>query len=346
MIYFRCGDCAGVIRGRDEDAGTNVTCPHCGKPAACPPRPAITVTRPRRGFIGAAAGLVAMGAIGSTVWNVATTPRKEPSNIASSNVSAIEARQRDILRQAIDRPGDPALRQLFIDINTRHFNGRLPAIPVVWEPALADVGALVKQAFTLEGMFGIHAGKAMILLHPRLAPDREALTRALAHEMVHAYLHTIGESTTSHGPRFQAELKRLANEGAFVGIVADEAERASLRAWIDAESSRLATDSEMARREAEAIELERADLERAVADLQSQHATAVMERTARPDQSAVDALNERREAYNRRVAAAMAHAERGRADLVTLNREIERYNLMLAYPDGLGGERSAQRATP
>jgi hypothetical protein len=48
----------------------------------------------------------------------------------------------------------------------------------------------------------------------------------------------------------------------------------------------------------------------------------------------VDAFNARREAYNRRVGAANLRAERGRADVADFNQQVERYRLMLAYPDG------------
>ena len=68
------------------------------------------------------------------------------------------------------------------------------------------------------------------------------LHRALAHEMVHAYMFKMGEDTAQHGPSFQAVLARLAMEGAFEGLPSSPEERAALRNWIDQEKARLATE--------------------------------------------------------------------------------------------------------
>lgn len=278
--------------------------------------------------------VVTVVAVGWAIW---TLGARAAVTVAGDDraASPVEQLQRAILEANIDQPGDPALAARFGRINTSHFGGRLQAIPVRWEPRLAEVGVLAGRSFTLEGMFGHVNGHPVILLDPDLAGDVDALDRALCHEIVHAFLWTTGEASTQHGPRFQAELERLAAAGAFTGILATQAERDSLRVWIESERSRLDSYATVERTDAQEMDRERADLERAIADLQS--------RAARPDE--VDALTARRDAYNRRVTEARERADRGRADVTELNRQIDRYNLMQSYPDGMDDEKMAP-ATP
>lgn len=263
--------------------------------------------------------VVIVGALSWGVWStfaVEDAPAQPPPSPA-------EALQQEILRAAIDQPGDPSLGAMYQALNARHFGAALPAMPVRWEPRLSEVGPLASRSFTLEGMFGHVGRKTAILLHPELKDDRAELDRTLSHEMVHAYLHVTGDMGTTHGPAFQAVLKRLADEGAFEGAVATDEERRQLRAWLDAESARLVLDRDaMARRGGE-LEQERADLERALAAAGSL------------DQASADILNARRVSYNSNVISANEEIGRHQHALAFLNREIERYNLMLKYPDGL-----------
>jgi hypothetical protein len=344
-VYFRCEHCGSVVRGQDDQAGQMVPCQACRHEGLCPSRPA-SVTSSSSGRRWPSAGLASIGAlallsIGWAFWNT-TRAIDDVSSSATGPLSPVEARQRAILQDAAARPGDPALGRLFQELNTKHFATRLPAIPVTWDPALADVGALAAQAFTLEGMFGVVGGQPMILLHPHLSDDPAGLARALSHEMVHAYLHVLGEDSTTHGARFQTELKRLSTEGAFTGIVADDAERETLKAWIDTEGARLATDADIQRREAVDLERERLELEGAVTAINARVSAGGVP----PDRAAVDALKARHGAYNRRAREANARAERHRSDVVALNHQIERYNLMLVYPDGIEHELVRAQAEP
>jgi hypothetical protein len=249
--------------------------------------------------------------------------------------SAADRRQEEILKQAIGYAPDPALGRVYDELNVRHFNAFLPPIPVVWEPRLGDVGLLAPdEAFTLEGMFGHIGDKAVILLNPGLSRDPAAVRRTLSHEMVHAWLYMIGDTSTDHGPAFQATLRRLSAEGAFPGIIASEEERAGLAAWLTSESVRLDGVSEESRREGEALAREALEIEQALATL-----NARSEVTPRPpgggmDRSIAD-WTLRRDAYNRRVTEFRARADRHRADLAEFNAQVERHNLMLSYPDGL-----------
>jgi hypothetical protein len=336
VIYFRCDRCAGVIRADEDRAGTELRCTRCAHGNLCPSdtvrRAFPTGTSPSPLRIGVAVLLLA--ALGWATWNAlldVPAPRAVPSEPLTS--SAADRRQEEILRQAVDYAPDPALVGVYDEINARHFDAFLPPIPVVWEPRLGDVGQLAAETFTLEGMFGHIGDRAVILLNPSLARDPAALRRTLSHEMVHAWLYVIGDTSTDHGPAFQATLKRLAAEGAFPGIVATAGERESLRAWLTSESARLDALSEEGRRESAALAREARDIEQALADLNAHNRPAPHTPTE-ADRSIAD-WTLRRDAYNRRVLEFRARGERHRADLAAFNAQVERHNLMLSYPDGL-----------
>ena len=257
---------------------------------------------------------------------------------ASAPLSPADARQREILKQNAGRPGDADLVRRFQSINAKHFASALPPVAVRWEPALADVGALTAQAFTLEGMFGNVGKELIILINPSVRSDRRALDRALCHEMVHAHLFATGDKTTNHGPAFKAVLHRLSKEGAFEGIAATDAERANLRAWIDEESARIDFERQQMDEIGRELTREREELDRDLKAHDARAASARAERRAAPSSADVEALEARRRSYNQRVLDTNARLERDRADLAHFNREVARYNLMIAYPDGLDEE--------
>jgi hypothetical protein len=122
-------------------------------------------------------------------------------------------------------------------------------------------------------------------------------------------------------------LRRLSAEGAFEGLVATDEERAQLRAWLDAEAARIDSDG----RALEALDLrlrsDLADVERAIAELA---------RGASPDEAA--RVTMLRDTYNERATDANARVGQLQRDRERFAREAERYNLMIAYPDGLDAE--------
>jgi hypothetical protein len=319
-----------------------MTCPACLRTTICPPataalnKSAAAMARDR-GPISPARILVAVVfavCAGWAGWNALAlkrAPAARPAEEAAALAPA-DRRQQEILKEAIGLPADPALGRVYDEINTRHFNGRLPVVPVVWEPRLAEVGELAEHAFTLEGMFGHIGENAIILLNPRLARDQDSLRRALSHEMVHAWLYSIGDSSTEHGPAFQKTLARLAGEGAFAGIPGSPAEREHLREWLESESARLDSQHDENERETEWLTREARDLEQALADLNARRPT---DDAPRADDRSVAAWRSRRDSYNRRVAELRERADRYRADLEAFNARVERYNLMTAYPSGL-----------
>jgi hypothetical protein len=277
-------------------------------------------------------GLAAVAAVSWAAWATIAAVRATVVSPTASPVDQPAALQQELLRQNVHRSGDPGLGALYADISARYYHGALPATPVRWEPRMADVGKLADDRFTLEGMFGHVGHDTVILLNPALQNSHEAVARALCHEIVHAYLFAIGDDSTDHGPAFQVELRRLAVAGAFAGMPASEADRATLHAWLDTEATRLDAEHEALDRVGADLASERGDIERAVANVS---APASAEAAPPPGADVLAALTARRDAYNQEAVEARERTDRYRVDLERFNHEVARYNLMLVYPDGL-----------
>jgi hypothetical protein len=280
-----------------------------------------------------AAGVIALTGAAwslSPVWHGAG---QQLTNAAAA--ASADALQEKLLRENLAHPTDPALAKRFAEINSKHFFNSLPAIPVVWEPRLADVGTLAGRTFTLLGMFGQSGDREIILLHPDLKNDSAGLDRALCHEMIHAYLFSVGDTSTDHGPAFRNVLHRLLNEGAFVSLEASPEERANLRAWLETESARLAAERKALDELAPEIEAERLEIERALVSLNSRVSAANAAGRVGPSPDEVAIFNAQRDAYNTRAAAMNRRGVDFRMAQDEYNLQAARYNLMATYPDGL-----------
>jgi hypothetical protein len=305
---------------------------------AAKPAPEAPARAPGGGISSRTIGIVAgVLLFGLTVW-MAWTQFDTPGETVAKAASPAEALQQELLAQSLDKPGEPALEAMYNDLNTKQFAGSLPSLHVMWEPGLARVGPLAGEQFTLEGMFGHRGKKAVILLNPDLRDDRAALTRALCHEAVHAYLYSTDDSGPEHGPSFQAVLKHLSEAGAFEGLVSSDQERTSLRAWLDEESKRLDAEAKYMDTLGKEIEQKRAEVDQATAELSAGGASGAK----------IALMNKLRDAYNQAATEANARNEQDRADLEHFNREVARYNLMLVYPDGFdqGGRVSPKANGP
>lgn len=334
MITFRCGRCAQPVQAAESLTGRAVKCPRCGhlnicpqptvsflaaKPAPEPPARAsggVSSTR----IIGIVGGVIFFG---FTIW-MAWTQFDTPGETVAKAASPAEALQQELLAQSLDKPGDPALEAMYGDLNAKQFGGSLPELRVMWEPGLARVGPLAGEQFTLEGMFGHRGKKSVILLNPDLRGDQAALTRALCHEAVHAYLYATGDNGPEHGSSFQAVLKHLSEVGAFEGLVSNDQERTSLRAWLDEESRRLDAEGKYMDTFGKEIEQKRAEVEQATAELAAGGGS----------EAKIALMNKLRDAYNQAAMEGNSRNEQDRADLEHFNQEVARYNLMLVYPDG------------
>ena len=239
-----------------------------------------------------------------------------------------------ILEASRDKPGDLALNALFDELNTQHFAGQLPAtVKVMWEEALdrLDIGE--------SRLNGMTDGR-IILLKPALQQDDAEIRRTLCHEMVHVKLLTDGARSTAHDEPFQTELRRVFEDGCFHAILASAEEEAALKAWIDAERSRLDAARAQVDAQGAAIKLETERVDRTFADLNERIRIANESGSGWPSPQEVDAAEQQKAAHNDRVLAYNAIAVARDQDKARFNDAVERYNLMLAYPDGLAEDRA------
>ena len=282
--------------------------------------------------------LIGIGVIALTgaAWSFSPAWHSADQQIINAGATAsADALQQELLRENLSRSSDNALAQRFAEINKKHFFNSLPAIPVVWEPRLADVGARAGRTFTLLGMFGQSGDRSIILLHPDLKNDAAGLDRALCHEMIHAYLFSVGDTSTDHGQAFRNVLHRLLNEGAFVSLEASPEERARLRTWLETEAARLAAERKALDALAIEIEEERAAVERAVNSLNARGSAAAASGSGAPSPEEIATVNAQRDLYNSRAAAMNRRGVDFRAAQDEYNAQAARYNLMATYPDGL-----------
>jgi hypothetical protein len=241
--------------------------------------------------------------------------------------------QRALLDATRNKPEDPDLGLLFDELNTRHFGARLPDVKAVWS---AELDSLDEGDYRLNGMTD---GKT-ILVKAAFREDHADVSRTLCHEMVHVKLIAGGQTSTAHDSVFQRELRRIFDEGCFQAIFASEDEKASLQEWITAERARLDAAVAAAAAQLTAIQQEETHIQQLIAELNDRIRAAnaagsgwpsAEETTAAERQQA--ALTDRVSAYN----AAVAENERAQA---RFNEEVERFNLMAAYPDGLAEDRA------
>jgi hypothetical protein len=258
---------------------------------------------------------------------------------ASPPADPIIEKKLEIFARAGARPADPELGALYTEINERYFSSELPAIPVMWDDSLKEVDILAGDDFHLEGM----TNGALMLLRPELRSDDAELRRTVCHEAVHVKLHRGAGTYADHGAVFQAELRRIFGEGCFIAILASDAEQAALREWIDQHRARLnreSADLDLARTR---LDAERSDVERVVVGLNERVAAANAQGSGWPSDEERGALNARRARALQESSDFNGAIERYTADTAQLNREVERYRLMVAYPRGVDEEAAAAR---
>lgn len=271
-----------------------------------------------------------------------------------------EVKEWEIIKQDATKPGDPELGKDYEEINDRHFGDKLPAIPVLWEPRLAEIGPLKAEGYTQKGLWADLGNKAFILLNPVFRQDAAETRRVLCHEVVHEYLHIMGHKQTNHGPDFQAVLRRLSEAGAFEGIPASDEEKASLKSWINAESVRLEEESawikaeryELAQADA-AIECEATVLNREVLELDQRISMANEQGYGWPSNNEIESSKAQRRAHNQRIMNLQermthfnARLDSNHAAAIRLNQAMNRYNFMMVYPDGLEEDAKMQAKAP
>ena len=266
----------------------------------------------------------------------ACKPSRPPENVRPP--SPDEAKTAELIRLNANLESDSALAGEYQRLNAEYFEGRLPPIPVRWEPRLAEVGPLIAADFQLEGV----TNGRLILLLPTLQGDEQRLKRVLSHEMVHIALRDRPE--VEHGPEFQDLLRDLAAKGAFTGIVATDEEKRELRRALDAREKELAAEEAELLRLRAAFEADAAAHEKVVEDLNARTAAANVRQSGWPPESERAAANATLAELQDRSWAFNGRVRRHNDAIAEFNRQVEHYNLMISYPDGLDRERVARRA--
>ena len=241
--------------------------------------------------------------------------------------------QHAMLEASRDKFEDPDLGALFDELNAQHFSGQLPDAKVLWDDELhrLDVGEYRQNGMT--------DGK-IILLNAALRDDDAEVRRTLCHEMVHVKLLAAGNRSTAHEALFQTELRRIFDQGCFEAIWATPEERASLEQWINDERTRLDTVRIDVEAQGAAVKLESERVGRAIAELNQRIERANAAGAGWPSSEETEAAERQKAALNDNILGynnAVAASER---DLARFNEAVQRYNLMLAYPDGLAEDRA------
>ncbi len=354
--YFYCATCSVVIHADAQHAGRLIRCGRCGHVNRSPtatsrPAPRSNSLKPSQAIALAA---IAFASVAFVAMRTTKTPGSRPahievtstayvtsiSSVSSTNTvpsadsSSHRRREHEIIEGAATKSGDPQLAREYNQINERYFRNELPSIPVIWESRLAEVGPLIANEVTLQGL----TDGRLILLNSTIRGNHDETTATLCHEMVHVYLAAIGQRDAKHGPAFQTVLRRLSEQGAFQALWASDAEKRALRSWVDGESVRL---------DAEFSELAglRKDLDRR----QSLHGVETTDLNARiivanqighgwPSEDEIASVKAERSLISQLLADFNDRVDRVNADSRHFNAEARRYDLMMAYPDGLDEE--------
>jgi hypothetical protein len=289
----------------------------------------------------AAGAAVLVCVLGSLVWvGAARTPmslRGLWPVRASSRLDAVQARQAGLLRNNRGLPSDEDLAKQYAAINTQYFDGKLPTIPVRWEPELRRVGPMVAERFRLEGL----TDGRLILVNPEVMDDPQGLRRTLCHEMVHVAMFDKG---VGHGPEFQQMLRSLADRGAFAGIVATDEEKDAKREALRTELEQLESESRAIPDVRVHLEYDVGGLERAIEDYNRRVAEANARGGDWPPAEEGRDLQRRRVENQRQLADFNARVARYNEAIGRYNKSVDEYNLMISYPDGLDRERLSRRA--
>jgi hypothetical protein len=194
-----------------------------------------------------------------------------------------EARSAQLFDRNRGMPSDPDLADEYEQLNVEYFKNILPAPAVRWESGLAELGPLIAEGFSVQGL----TDGTMILLNPGVARDREQRRRALCHEMTHI---AVWKQDTGHGPIFQDQLRHLAEMGAFKGIVSTDDERDAAFATLKQKRAALETEER-------ALQADRGSLDRT-----SQAAVDAYNARVHQLQAAVAEYNRLVEQYNLMVS--------------------------------------------
>jgi hypothetical protein len=181
----------------------------------------------------------------SSAPEAASLPVETPLPPDTARSSALFDRNRSM-------PSDPDLASEYEDLNVEYFSNILPAPEVRWESGLTEIGPLIADGFTVQGL----TDGRMILINPAIERDADQRRRALCHEMVHM---AVWMQDKAHGPVFQERLRQLSLRGAFRGIVATDQEKDAALAALQRLRGEIDTDERALLRERESLDRTRQD---------------------------------------------------------------------------------------
>ncbi len=272
--------------------------------------------------------------------NATSIPRSsDTGEVVSGDSSDWRRRKHDIVEAAATKSEDPELSQEYRQINEQYFQNELPVIPVIWEPRLAEVGPLIANDMTLRGV----TNGRLILLNDTIRGKRDETTATLCHEMVHVYFAVLGQKDEKHGPAFQGVLRRLSEQGAFKAVWASDAEKKALRSWIAHESDRLDAEFSVLDDLSKDIDRQQDRHDMEVTDLNDRIDDANQKGHGWPTGDEIDTVKAEGSLLSQYVADFNDRVDRVNADVRQFNLEARRYNLMMAYPDGLDEESVVRR---
>ncbi|HEX4347941.1 MAG TPA: SprT-like domain-containing protein [Vicinamibacterales bacterium] len=250
--------------------------------------------------------------------------------------------EHEIFKADAGRTPDPDLQRQYTEINEKFFQSALPQVPVLWEPRLREVGPLIDPDSVFEGLTDGHA----ILLSASLHGNDDKTRAVLCHEMVHVSFFAAGLSAEQHGQDFQDRLRALLDRGAFKGISAGDDEKRDLRASLGRESVRLDHEFAAITADARHIDQESQQQNEVVANLNARMKAANERGSDPPSGAELEQAKSRTGALQRRVSFFNERVTTANSDAKRFNDEASRYNLMMAYPDGLDEERLVRRKPP
>lgn len=241
--------------------------------------------------------------------------------------------QHAIVEAARGKPEDPGLGLLFDELNVRHFSGQLPNVKVLWDE---DLHRLDAGEYRQNGM----TDGEIVLLHGALKSDEADIRRTLCHEMVHVKFLAAGHRSTAHDTLFQTELRRIFDAGCFLAVWSSPEERASLREWIDTERRRLDAARIDIEGQGAAVKLESERVARTIAELNERIARANAAGGGWPPPEETGAAERQKAALNHSILVYNSAVAANAGEQARFNEAVQRYNLMLAYPDGLAEDRA------
>jgi predicted SprT family Zn-dependent metalloprotease len=130
------------------------------------------------------------------------------------------------------------LQDLWRRLNSRHFQGRLPHIEILWSSRLtASAAMFVSTCGPRSPLIAIRTDQRRIRLSTPLLQDQQPgeLVNTLAHEMIHQWQFDILKRRPNHGPDFCRKMAEMNGQGLEITIhhsLENVVQRLAKYAWL------------------------------------------------------------------------------------------------------------------